>query len=261
MMAIVNVNGAHLDVEQVGSGPELVLLHSLLTDRSAFDRVKGELARQRRVCLVNMPGYGESSPVGSTIEEYADHVAGLFPALNLSARTAVLGNGFGGFVALALAARHGSRFERLIIADSAATFPEPAKEPFRTLHAKVGEQGMSAVLEAAVRRMFPEAFILNQPKIVAERKAALAKADPQCFARACLALARVDLRNEVRRIRNPTLVMVGSLDQTTPPELARELAEAIPGARYQEVAGAGHCPQIENPAEFVAAVQAFLTAP
>ena len=260
-MTSIEIDGARLDVEQTGSGPELLLLHSLLTDRSAFDRVKGEFARQRRVLLVNMPGYGASSPVGSTIEEYADHVAGLFPALNLSARTAVLGNGFGGFVALALAARHGTRFDRLIIADSVATFPDPAKEPFKILHAKVTEQGMSAVLDAAVRRMFPEAFILNHPKIVAERKAALAKADPGCFARACLALARVDLREAVRTIRNPTLVMVGSLDQTTPPDLARELAESIPGARFREIPGAGHCPQIENPAEFVAAVQSFLAAP
>jgi 3-oxoadipate enol-lactonase len=260
-MALVKINGAHLDVEQLGSGPELVLLHSLLTDRSAFDRVKSELARQRRVILVNMPGYGRSSPVGSTIEEYADHVAGLFRALELSARSAVLGNGFGGFVALALAARHGVRFDRLIVADSVATFPAPAKEPFKILHAKVSEQGMDAVLDAAVRRMFPEAFILNHPKIVAERKAALAQADPQCFARACLALARVDLRDAVRGIRNPTLVMVGALDQTTPPELARELAQAIPGARFQEIPGAGHCPQIESPAEFLAAVQAFLAAP
>ncbi len=259
-MPVVEVNGSGLDVEEVGSGPELVLLHSLLTDRSAFDRVKGELARQRRVILVNMPGYGASSPVGSSIEEYADHVAGLFAALKLSARTAVLGNGFGGFVALALAARHGARFDRLIIADSVATFPPPAKQPFRILHAKVSEQGMGAVLDAAVRRMFPEAFILNHPKIVAERKAALAKADSGCFARACLALVAVDLREAVRTIRNPTLVMVGSLDQTTPPELARELAQAIPRARFHEVAGAGHCPQIENPAQFVAAVQAFLAS-
>jgi 3-oxoadipate enol-lactonase len=259
-MTLVKVNGAQLDVEQVGSGPELVLLHSLLADRSAFDRVKGEFATFRRVCLVNLPGYGKSSPVGSSIEEYAEHVAGLFPALKLSPRTAVLGNGLGGFIALALAARHGLKFDRLVIADSVATFPPLAKEPFRILHAKVLEQGMRAVLDAAVRRMFPEAFILNHPKIVAERKAALAKADPLCFARACLALAEVDLRPEVGRIRNPTLVMAGSLDQTTPPALVRELAAAIPGARFHEIPGSGHCPQIENPAEFVAAVRGFLAA-
>jgi 3-oxoadipate enol-lactonase len=258
---IVKVRGAQLDVEQLGSGPDLILLHSLLTDRSGFDRVKGELGSFRRVHLVNLPGYGGSSPDGSSIEEYADLISGLFGALKLSGRTAVLGNGFGGFIALALAIRHGTRFDRLIIADSLATFPPEAKEPFTILNARVREHGMSAVLDAAVRRMFPEAFILNQPRIVAERKAALAKADPQCFARACLALAAVDLRPGIGAIRNPTLVMAGSLDQTTPPALARELAAAIPGARFQEIPGSGHCPQIENPAEFVSAVRAFLSAP
>jgi len=257
-MPIVKLSGAQLDVEQTGSGPELVLLHSLLADRSAFDRVKGELGKFRRVYLVNLPGYGRSSPVGSTIEQYADLVFELLRALGLSARTAVLGNGLGGFVALALAIRHGTEFDRLIVADALATFPPPEKEPFAILNAKVREHGMSAVLDAAVRRMFPEAFILNHPEIVAERKAALAQADPDCFARACLALAAVDLRPGVGAIGNPALVMAGSLDQTTPPALVRELAAAIPGARYHEIPGSGHCPQIENPAEFVSAVRGFL---
>lgn len=259
-MAIVKVNGAQFDVEQLGSGPELVLLHSLLADRSSFDRVKDELGRSRRVYLVNLPGYGKSSPVEATIEEYADHIAGLFPALKLSPRTAVLGNGLGGFVALALAIRHGTKFERLIVADSLATFAPAAKEPFAILNAKVLEHGMSAVLDTAVRRMFPEAFILDHPKIVAERKAALAKADPRCFARACLALASVDLRPGLDAIRNRALVMAGSLDQTTPPALVRELAAAIRGARFHEIPGSGHCPQIENPGEFIAAVRGFLSA-
>jgi len=53
-------------------------------------------------------------------------------------------------------------------------------------------------------------------------------------------------------------VMVGALDQTTPPALARELASGIPGAMFLEISGCGHCPQIENPRAFVAAVNGFL---
>jgi pimeloyl-ACP methyl ester carboxylesterase len=250
---------AGLDVEQAGAGPELVLLHSLLADRGAFSRVKEELSKSFRVCLVNLPGYGASLPAAhATIEEYADQLAGIFPALALSPRTTVLGNGFGGFIALALAIRHGAKFGKLVIADSLATFPPPAKEPFRILHAKVKEQGMSAVLDAAVRRMFPESFIAAHPEIVAERKSALAQADSECFTRACLALAQVDFRPELAKIRNATLIMAGALDQTTPVALARELAGAIPGARFREIAGCGHCPQIEKPEEFVAAVREFL---
>src|SRR5262245_37705772 len=130
-MTIVKVEGADLDVVQAGAGRDLVLLHSLLTDRSAFDRVAPELSRSRRLTLVNLPGYGASSPAGDDVESYADRVAGLFGALGLPRATDVLGNGFGGFIAVALAARHGVKFDRLIVADALASFPSPAKMPLQ----------------------------------------------------------------------------------------------------------------------------------
>ena len=95
--------------------------------------------------------------------------------------------------------------------------------------------------------------------LVQERKRALEKADPARFRSACLALARVDLSGVLVGIGNRTLVMAGSEDATTPPALARELAAGIPGARFQEIRGCGHCPQIEDPAAFVSAVEGFFS--
>src|SRR5687768_18510941 len=94
-MEIATKEGTRLDVEQTGSGRDLVLLHSLLTDRSAFDRVVTPLSATRRVTLVNLPGYGASSPAGDDVESYADRVAELFPALELPPQTDVLGNEIG----------------------------------------------------------------------------------------------------------------------------------------------------------------------
>ncbi|HXI35983.1 MAG TPA: alpha/beta fold hydrolase [Burkholderiales bacterium] len=257
-MAILQANGGKIEVDTFGAGPDLVLLHSLLAERSAFDRVVPLLARKRRVRLVSLPGYGASSPAGPAVEDYADRLAGLFDALELPRATDVLGNGFGGFIAVALAARHGERFRRLIAAPALAGFPEAAREPFRILAAKVESQGMASVLDMAIRRMFPEAFIAAHPDVVEERKRALAKADPACFRTACLALSRLDLSAVLVGIGNPTLVMAGALDATTPPALARQLAAGIPGARFLEIPGCGHCPQIEDPQGFVAAVEDFL---
>jgi 3-oxoadipate enol-lactonase len=254
------VNGTRLDVVQAGAGRDLVLLHSLLADRSAFDLVVPALARTRRLWLVNLPGYGAStSAAGSKIEDYADCIAGLLSVLRLPQQTDILGNGFGGFIATALAARHGAQFDRLVIADALAAFPESAKEPLRILANKVRQDGMAGALDIAIRRMFPESFIAAHPDIVQERKRALEKADPACFRSACLALAKVDLSGVLVGIGNRTLVMAGSEDATTPPALARELAAGIPGARFQEIRGCGHCPQIENPAAFDAAVESFLS--
>jgi 3-oxoadipate enol-lactonase len=235
---------------------DLVLLHSLLTDRSAFDGIKGELGRAFRVHVPDLPGYGGCASRGEeTIAAYADRVAPEIPQ-----DAAVLGNGFGGFVAVALAIRHGGKLGALIAAPALAGFPAAAREPFRAMAGKVREGGMATVLDAAINRMFPPAFIAARPAVVAERKRALAKADPQAFARACLALASLDFGSELEKIRCKTLVIAGELDQTTPAALARELAARVAGARFRELKGCGHCPQIEAPDLFVSAVREFLKA-
>ena len=259
-MGIVKVSGADLDIVQTGAGRHLVLLHSLLTDRSAFDLVVPELANNRRLTLVNLPGYGKSSAAGPDIEDYADRIAAMLAALRLPQQTDILGNGFGGFISIALAAKHGASFDRLIVADALAAFPEPGKLPLRNLAAKVAREGMSGALDVAISRMFPLVFIAANPRVVAERRQALEReADPACFQAACLALARLDFTPVLGQIRNPTLVMVGALDQTTPPALARELAAGIPGSQFLEIPGCGHCPQIENPRAFIDAVNGFLS--
>ena len=258
-MTPARVREAGLDIVRTGAGRDLVLLHSLLTDRSAFDLVAPSLARNRRLTLVNLPGYGASDPAGEDVESYADRIAAMLAALRLPRQTDVLGNGFGGFIAVALAARHGAQFNRLIVADALATFPEAAKQPLRNLAARVAQEGMAGALDIAIRRMFPEAFIAAHPEVVSERRRVLEKeADAKCFQRACLALAKLDFTPVLGQIRNPTLVMVGALDHTTPPALARELANGIPGAKFLAITGCGHCPQIENPRAFIDAVNDFL---
>jgi 3-oxoadipate enol-lactonase len=257
-MPVIQVEGVAVDVVQTGAGPDLVLLHSLLADRSAFDRVAPALAKSHRLTLVNLPGYGASAAHGASVEDYADHVAALLRELNLPQQTDVLGNGLGGFIAIALACRHGASFRRLFIADSLATFPPAGKEPLRMMAERVKQDGMRAVLDAAINRMFPPAFVALNPDLVEGRKAVLAQADPACFSRACLALSEVDFTPLLAGIRNPAFVMVGALDGATPAPLARELAAGIPGARFMEVPDCGHCPQLEKPGLFVEAVEEFL---
>ena len=257
-MPLIKVNGADIDVVQAGAGRDLVLLHSLLADRTAFDRVAPALAEKRRITLVNLPGYGASKAHGVSVNDYADHIAGLLRALKLPPQTDVLGNGLGGFIAIALACRHGASFDRLIIADSLATFPPAGKEPLRQMAERVRQQGMGAVLDAAINRMFPPAFVAANPDLVTQRKAALAKADPACFSRACLALSEVDLTPLLAGIRNPAFVMVGALDGATPALLACDLANGIAGAKYLEIPGCGHCPQLEMPEVFIRTVEEFL---
>jgi pimeloyl-ACP methyl ester carboxylesterase len=259
--ATVRVCGAAVEYRQEGSGPHLLLLHSLLTEMTVFDRVVPALARSHRLTRINLPGFGASDRIAlGSVAEYADHVARTMDALALPPTTDVFGNGFGAFVALELVARHGARIGRLLVADCVPAFPEPARAPFRVMAGKVRESGVGAILDTAIARMFPAPFQHAHPEVVAARKAALAGADAECFARACLALASLDLGPRLTAIRNSTLVMCGELDQTTPPALAREVAHAIPGAVYREIEGCGHCPMLEQPEALVQLLESFLGA-
>jgi len=257
-MATISVDDAMVEYRQEGSGPDLLLLHSLLTEMTVFERIMPRLTQTHRITRVNLPGFGASDPVAlESVAEHADHVARAMDALALPPTIDVFGNGFGAFVALELAIRHGGRLGRLIVADTAPGFPEAAKAPFRGMAEKVRANGISAILDTAIGRMFPAAFQAANQEIVAERKAALARADAECFARACVALAALDLRLRLSGIRNPTLVMCGALDQTTPPELAREVARMIPGAVYREIEASGHCPMLEQPDSLVSMIESF----
>jgi len=273
-MPMIQVDGLEVEYTQTGTGADLLLLHSLLTELSVFEQVVPALAAApcagpvpstgietsgRRVTCIDLPGYGASAPAEfAAVAEYADHVAHAMDALRLSATTDVFGNGFGAFVALELAIRHGARFGRLLLADTVAAFPEPARLPFRGMAEKVRANGMQAVLDTAIGRMFPAEFQAAHPDVVAARKARLAPANAECFARACLALAALDLRPQLGSIRNRTLVMCGALDQTTPAALAQEVAKAIPGALYRDILDSGHCPMLEQPQALVAQMRAFL---
>lgn len=74
------------------------------------------------------------------------------------------------------------------------------------------------------------------------------------------AIGGTDFLTPTSGLRLPTLVIAGSEDRSTPPDLVRELADLIPGADYQLIRGAGHLPPVDHPAEFAAHLTGFLRA-
>jgi 3-oxoadipate enol-lactonase len=252
------MSAPRLDVEIIGEGRDLVLLHSLLSDRTSFEPLAERIADQRRLILVNLPGFGKSPRAGPAISDYADRIADLFDDLALPRETDVLGNGLGGFVGLQLAIRHGVRFDRLVLLGSAIAFPGAGRATFRALADKVEQDGMAAVTGTAMRRMFPERFFASHPEVVAGREAVFEQIDPAVFASACRALATLDLDPDLARVRNRTLIVVGEQDEATPPALGRALKDRVAGADLIELPGLGHCPHIQDPDAFVAATAPFL---
>ncbi len=240
-----------------------MLIHSLLTDARAYDAVAATLSGRYRLHRAWLPGFGPSPPLTPDGSPDLFHLAGMvseaMSETGVEPDAAVLGNGLGAFIAVAMAIAHGSDFGPLIVANGGAVFSEDRRGAFSTMSRLVSEAGMAAVVETAVRRIFPEEYLAAHPEAIEDRRRALLEVDPASFASCCRALHAMDLRPGLGSITNPTLVIGGSADATTPPEMSAELAASIAGAELVVLDDCGHCPPLQQPAALAAAVDAFLT--
>ena len=257
----LEVGSIRMQVDSQGSGPPFVLVHSLLTGPEAFEEVADSLAARYRVHRLSLPGFGRSDPLPQpepTIEDLGDHLAAALGAIDGGPDTIVLGNGLGGFIAAAMAVRHSDKFGRLILSNSGAVFPPDRTAAFGTMSSLVTDGGMAAVVDVAVRRIFPEHYITAHPEVIDERRMVLEAVDPTAFAAACRALAATDLRPSLPQLRNETLVVVGAEDATTPPEMGHELSAEISNSSVAVIDGCGHCPQLQAPASLLDAIWSFV---
>src|SRR6185437_9545480 len=96
-------------------------------------------------------------------------------------------------------------------------------------------QGMAAIATVAARRVYHDSYIEKHPHVIEERRAVLLGIEPNSFLAACEILASIDLLPELPSIKTPTLVVFGSHDQATPPDLIRAIVRAVPNAQIREI--------------------------
>jgi pimeloyl-ACP methyl ester carboxylesterase len=247
-----------LTAVRTGAGRDIVVLHSLLADRHAFDPVLPALAAKHRVTLFNLPGFHGSEPVVTALlDAYVARIEDGFQEFGIDKDAILIGNGFGGTLALAFALDHPERIGKVVVSDAAAGFPEEGRKAFAVMAQKVVDGGLGAVAEIAAKRVYSPNYLAANPSLIEERKKVLLGIDPKAFAHACKILQEADLLPLLYRLHVPTIVVCGELDQATPPALTRAVANKIAGARYVELSGCGHCPPLEQPRQFIAAIREF----
>ncbi|MGX1321987.1 3-oxoadipate enol-lactonase [Bradyrhizobium sp. USDA 377] len=247
-----------VNAAQSGDGPPLFLFHSLLSDRASFDAIVPALQGSFQVIVPELPGFGRSRAVEGGLVAVADRMAEAVRDGAGGAPAIVLGNGYGGFVALQMAIRHPAIVSKLILADSGAAFSEPGREAFRNMAKASREKGLQAITDVAMRRLFAPEFQERHPELMRDRREAFLRTDPDVFRAACDALAGLDLRAELAAVKVPVLVLVGEHDEATPPPMSHELAAALPRAALKIIPGCAHVPQLQSPRQFLAALEGFL---
>jgi 3-oxoadipate enol-lactonase len=249
-----------VNAAQSGEGPPLFLFHSLLSDRASFDAIVPELAKSFRVIVAELPGFGRSQAVTGGLAAVADRMAEAVRDAAAGEQAIVLGNGYGGFVALQMAIRHPDIAGKFVLADCGAAFSEAGREAFRNMAAASKAKGLAAITDVAMRRLFAPDFQESHPDLMADRRAAFLRTDPEVFRAACDALATLDLRPELAKVKVPVLVLVGEHDEATPPPMSHELAGLLPQAHLEIIPGCAHVPQLQSPGVFLDVIGDFLPA-
>ncbi len=240
-------------VSGIGGVP-LLFLHGVGSDRSAWDDQLERFGRERMAIAIDMPGYGDSD-AGTDSDpriDFARAALAVLDALEVD-RAHVCGLSLGGVIALALHALAPERVASLILADSFARHPEGAAIHQRSLAGAA--QGMA---DLADKRADALLAAPADPQVRAQVVATMSRIDPLAYARASDAVWLADLRREAAAVACPTLIVYGSEDRITPPALSEELKALIPHAGLIEITGAGHLPNLEQPAIFDRVLSGFL---
>jgi 3-oxoadipate enol-lactonase len=148
--------------------------------------------------------------------------------------------------AIWLAAHHPDRIARLALLCTTAYLP-PA-QGWLDRAATVRAHGMAAIADAAVDRWITPQLAARDPDLVRQLRAMLVSVDAEGYAQCCEAIAAMDLRDDLRRITAPTLVLAGEQDPSTPPPHARQITGRIAAdARLKILSPAAHLATVEQP--------------
>lgn len=257
-----DVDGLTISYRRAGEGPPLVLLHGIGGNSIQWRHQLAGLSDMFTVVAWDAPGYGESSDPAEdwSMADHAERLAGFMDALEIS-RAHVLGQSWGGVLALELYRRQPQRIRSLILSD---TFPggrsQPEEKRLRDLESRL----------ASVERMTPREMARGRaPALLAPGASAdvarevedmLAEIRPTGYRMAAIVLADADERDVLPAIQVPTLVITGEHDRVVSPDAGRAMAGTIPNAQPMWMADAGHLGSQEQPKRYNTALREFLLA-
>ncbi len=239
--------------------PVLVLGNSLGTTRMLWDRQLEAFGERFRLLRFELPGHGGAgSPEPPySISDLGQGVLELLDEFGIET-AAYCGVSLGGMIGMWLAAHSRDRIESLGLVCTSAYMP-PA-DGWRSRASAVMSSGLAPIVEASLGRWFTPEFAASEPELVAAYGNELGWTNSTGYAGCCLAIADMDLRADLAKVKAPTLVISGGRDPAAPPEHGAVITEWIDGARQLVVDDAAHLANVSSPDVVTAALLEHLTS-
>lgn len=253
-------NNAQINYQTFGDAakPALVFSNSLGTNFKMWQPQIDFFQQDFFVICYDTRGHGASSaPQGPySIDQLGQDVVNLLDHLNIE-KAALCGISMGGLTGQWLAINRPERFNQVVVCNTAAKIGQ--EQAWNDRAALVREQGLAPIASTAASRWFTDPFIQSNAATVAELSNDLGAGSPEGYANCCEALAKADVREQLKDITVPVLVVAGQQDPVTTVADGQYMVDRIANSQLFEI-NASHISNIEQPEAFNQAVQKFIAA-
>jgi pimeloyl-ACP methyl ester carboxylesterase len=266
----INLGDREISYDDRGSGQPVLLIHGYPLSRAMWQPQLENLSQSARLIAPDLRGYGESSsglfdldnPEPFSMEQFADDCAALLDALNIEQKVVVCGLSMGGYVALAFYRKYPQRVAGLVLtATRAGADSAEGKAGREKAAALAKEQGITPIARAMLPKLLAPAHLESMPELAAHVVQIMHSASVPGAIGALLGMRdRPDSTPLLPQVACPVLILHGAEDQIIPLSEAEAMQRLIPGARLEVLAGAGHLPNLEQPAAFNALFKEFMSS-
>ncbi|MYB75726.1 MAG: alpha/beta fold hydrolase [Chloroflexi bacterium] len=265
----VLVEGLQIHYRVAGSGPPLILIHGIFANLFGWRHVFDQLAKEHTVYALDLKGHGLSDkPANSDYSPFgmADLIAHFMDALGIES-AAVLGQSMGGAIAAALAVRHPTRVQRLVLVDAAGYALNYHIMPLLTRVAGSAAAGFvfrhtaphRGLAARLLRNCYYEPDRTCTPDVVdGYFLPLLTPGASGVIAPLARDFGQTSIAHRLREIQAPTLIIWGQYDAVIPMHWGYRFQKDIANAELVVFPKCGHCPHEEEPEKFLETVNGFL---
>jgi len=253
-----------LRVRSIGQGDAIVFWSSLLMSGRMWMAQVRYFSNRYRVILIDPPGHGDSEKLtrGFTFSECAQCVVEVLDELGVE-KTHFIGNSWGGMIGGTFAAMYPDRVGAAVLMNctgSPAGLRQRVEFPLLAGLIRLFGGFRGFTLNAATRAFVGPTVEHEKPNVIAHIHKALkaCNVDSIAWAVASVVPSRPNQLSLLAAVRSSVLVIAGKEDRTFAVDETREMARAIPGAKFVMMERTAHLAALESPAEVNRLIDRFL---
>jgi 3-oxoadipate enol-lactonase len=253
-----DIDGNTLHYTSYGEGPPVLFVHGLGGSSNIWHGVMQAMQQHHHCVAVDLRGHGRSQGRGKfSIEGWAKDLQKLIRHLELPAVTLV-GHSMGTLITQHLAQTSPETCDQLVLVGGISYFQPPTADAYRERADLVESDGLDPLVDAWLTGAISPQSHATQSGMAGLLRELFLRNEPAAYAKACRALATAP---KIRRdeIGQPTLIVTGAHDRSTPLAMAEELKASIPVSRVKVLPDVGHWMPLESPGAIAATILEFLT--